>query len=365
MSKILILANYDGGLYHFRLELVQKLVKDGHHVVVSCPYGIYTDKIISEGCEYKVTPIARHGMNPVKECVLIAKYIKLINDVKPDVVLSYTVKPNIYGGIACSLTKTPYIANITGLGTAIENGGLIQKILCVLYKIGLRKAHKVFFQNTSNEQFFASQNMYNDKHIIIPGSGVNIQRYSPLEYPVDSETIKFLMIARIMKDKGIDEYLSAAEYIKAKYPNTEFHICGFCEPEYENKMDEIKNKGSVVYHGMVQNVRGLLQETHCTVLPSYHEGMANVLLESASCARPVVATNIPGCRETFDEGVSGFGCEVKSAQSLIDAIEKFLSLTYEEKVKMGIAGRQKVEKCFDRQIVVEAYIKEINAILNK
>ncbi len=365
MSKILFLVNHDVGIYNFRLELIQRILKEGHEIVISSPYGKRIDDLINEGCEYKEIELSRHGMNPVKECALIAKYIKLIKDVKPDVVLSYTIKPNIYGGIACSLTRTPYIANITGLGTAIENGGLIQKVLCVLYKIGLRKAHKIFFQNESNEQFFASQNMYNDKHIIIPGSGVNIQRYSPLEYPVNSETIKFLMIARIMKDKGIDEYLSAAQTIKAKYPNTEFHICGFCEPEYESKMDEIKNKGTVVYHGMVQNVRGLLQETHCTVLPSYHEGMANVLLESASSARPVIATTIPGCRETFDEGITGIGCEAKSAQSLIDAIEKFLLLSHEEKAKMGKEGRVKMEKCFDRQIVVEAYIKEINAILNK
>lgn len=365
MSKILFLVNHDVGIYNFRLEVIQRIIKEGHDIVISSPYGKRIDDLIGEGCQYKEIDLSRHGMNPIKECVLIAKYIKLINEVKPDVVLTYTIKPNIYGGIACSLTKTPYISNITGLGTAIENGGLIQKLLCVLYKIGLKKAHSIFFQNESNEQFFASQNMYKDKHILLPGSGVNIERYSSLEYPADSEIIKFLMIARIMKDKGIDEYLSAAENIKAKYPNTEFHICGFCEPEYEGRMDKIKNKGTVVYHGMVPDVRGLLQETHCTVLPSYHEGMANVLLESASSARPVIATNVPGCRETFDDGVTGIECEAKSTQSLIDAIEKFLSLSHEEKEQMGKKGRIKMEKCFDRQIVVEAYIKQINSILNK
>ncbi len=365
MSKILFLVNHDVGIYNFRLEIIQRILKEGHRVIVSSPYGERINDLINEGCEYKEITLTRHGMNPMKECVLIATYIKLIRDVKPDIVLSYTVKPNIYGGIACSITKTPYISNITGLGTAIENGGLIQKFLCILYKFGLKKAHKIFFQNKSNEEFFANKNIYIDKHVIIPGSGVNLERYSPLDYPDDMETTKFLMIARIMKDKGIDEYLSAAEIIKSEYPNTEFHLCGFCEPEYESKIDEIKNKGTVVYHGMVQNVREILKETHCTVLPSYHEGMANVLLESAACGRPVIATNIPGCRETFDEGITGIGCEAKSTQSLIDAIEKFLALSHEEKAQMGIAGRVKMEKCFDRQIVVEAYIKEINAILNR
>lgn len=365
MSRILILANHDGGLYHFRIELVQRLVSDGHCVVVSCPKGIYTDKIIANGCDYREINIARHGMNPVKEIGLVSHYIKLIKDVKPDVVLSYTVKPNIYGGLACSFTRTPYIANITGLGTAIENGGVMQKVLCVLYKIGLKKARKIFFQNTSNEQFFANQGIYENKHIVIPGSGVNLNRHSPIEYPENQEVIKFLMVARVMKDKGIDEYISAAETIRKKYSNTEFHICGLCEPEYETKLEEIKKQGVVIYHGVVKDVRTIIKETHCTVLPSYHEGMSNALLESAACARPVIASDIPGCRETFDEGVSGFGCEVKSSQSLIDAIEKFMSLTYDEKCEMGRAGRRKVEKCFDRQIVVEAYIKEINAILNK
>ena len=363
MGKILFLVNHDVGIYNFRLELIQRILNEGHQIVISSPYGKRIDYLINEGCEYKEIELSRHGMNPLKECVLIAKYIKLIKEVKPDVVLSYTIKPNIYGGIACSITKTPYINNITGLGTAIENGGMIQKVLCVLYKIGLRKAHKIFFQNAGNEEFFAQQNIYKEKHVIIPGSGVNLERYSPIDYPQSSEAVKFLMIARIMKDKGIDEYLQAAETIKEKYPNTEFHICGFCEPEYESKMEEIKE--NVVYHGMVNNVRELLQETHCTVLPSYHEGMANVLLESAACARPVIATDIPGCRETFDDGITGIACEAKSTQSLIDAIEKFLSLSYEEKEKMGKAGRIKMEKCFDRQIVVEAYIKEINEILNK
>lgn len=365
MSRILFLVNHDVGIYNFRLEVIQRILSEGHHVIISSPYGERIDDLINEGCQYEAIEFARHGMNPVKEAALIAKYIKQIKKIKPDVVLSYTVKPNVYGGIACSITKTPYIANITGLGTAIENGGAIQKLLCLLYKMGLKNAHKIFFQNTSNEEFFASKNLYKEKHLIIPGSGVNLQRYSVLDYPSDTEAVKFLMIARIMRDKGIDEYLSAAEAIKEKYPKTEFHICGFCEQEYESKIEDIISRGTIVYHGMVPNVREVLQNMHCTVLPSYHEGMANVLLESASCGRPVIATDIPGCRETFDNGVSGIACEAKSAESLIAAIEKFLSLSHEEKEQMGKAGRIKMEKCFDRQIVVEAYMKQINSILNK
>lgn len=365
MSKILFLVNHDITIYNFRMELVQALIKEGHQVIISSPYGDRIEYLINEGCEHKNIDISRHGMNPVKECVLIGKYIKLLNEVKPDVVLSYTVKPNIYGGIACSITNTPYIVNITGLGTAVENGGILQKILCMLYKIGLRKAHTIFLQNTYNADFFASKNLYKEKHKIIPGSGVNLERFSVIDYPEEKEIIRFLMIARVMKDKGADEYISAAKAIKEKYPNTEFHICGLCEEEYKAQLDEIKDKGIVIYHGLIDDVRTIIKDTHCTVLPSYHEGMPNVLLESAACARPVIATDIPGCRETFDEGITGISCEAKSAQSLIEAIEKFLSLSHEEKEQMGKAGRIKMEKCFDRQIVVEAYMKQINTILNK
>ena len=365
MSKILFLVNHDVGIYNFRLEIIQRILAEGHQVIVSSPYGKRIDDLIKEGCEYREIKLSRHGKNPFNECILIARYIKLIKNIRPDVVISYTIKPNIYGGFVCSLTKTPYISNITGLGTAVKNGGIIQKLVCFLYRIGLRKSHKIFFQNKGNMEFFANKNICEDKHHLIPGSGVNLQRFYPQEFPESDNVVKFLLIARIMKDKGIDEYLQAAEFIKEKYPNTEFHICGFCEPEYENKMDEIKNKGTVVYHGMVQDVRVLLKDMHCTVLPSYHEGMANVLLESAAFARPVIATNVPGCQETFDDGVTGFGCEAKSSQSLIDAIEKFLSLSHKEKENMGKEGRIKMEKCFDRQIVVEAYMKEINTILNK
>lgn len=365
MAKILFLVNHSITIYNFRLELVQALIKEGHQVIISSPYGNKIDDLIKEGCEFENIDISRHGMNPIKECVLIAKYIKLIKKVKPDVVLSYTIKPNIYGGMACSLTKTPYMVNVTGLGTAVENGGIMQKILCLLYKISLRKAHKIFLQNTYNAAFFAEKGLYKEKHQIIPGSGVNLKRFSVIKYPDEKENIKFLMIARVMKDKGADEYISAAKELKEKYPDIEFHICGLCEEEYKTQLDEIKDKGIIIYHGMVDDVRTIIKDTHCTVLPSYHEGMPNVLLESAACARPVIATNIPGCCETFDEGVTGFGCEVRSTQSLVDAIEKFLSLSHKDKENMGKAGRIKIEKRFDRQIVVEAYKKEINTIINK
>jgi galacturonosyltransferase len=188
---------------------------------------------------------------------------------------------------------------------------------------------------------------------------VNLQRFSPLEYPGE-ETTEFVFISRIMKEKGADQYLEAAEYIREKYPNTRFHICGFCEQAYEQKLKDLHDKGIIIYHGMVRDVKQVIAKTHCTIHPTYYpEGLSNVLLESAACARALITTNRSGCREVIDNGINGFVVEQKNAQDLIEKIEAFLALPWEQKKAMGIAGRAKVEKEFDRQIVVEKYLQEM------
>ena len=291
---------------------------------------------------------------------LLSYYKKIIKDVNPDIVLSYTIKPNIYGGMACKSLKVPYISNITGLGTAVEKDGLMQKISIVLYKIAFKKISCVFFQNTENRQFFIDKKIAVDKHRLIPGSGVNLEHFKVLESPSE-ETTEFVFISRIMKEKGIDQYLEAAEHIRSKYPDTRFHICGFCEEAYEDKLKMLQDKGIVIYHGMLRDVREILKETHCTIHPTYYpEGMSNVLLESTACGRPIITTDRSGCREVVDDGVNGYVVEQKNGQDLIEKIEMFLELDYEAKKQMGLAGREKVEKEFDRKIVVEAYVEEMN-----
>jgi galacturonosyltransferase len=237
----------------------------------------------------------------------------------------------------------------------------MQKISIILYKVAFKKVNCIFFQNTENRQFFIDNNIAVDKHRLIPGSGVNLEQFQVLEYP-PKNFIEFVFISRIMKQKGIDEYLESADYIRRKYPNTKFHICGFCEEEYEGKLKKLQDQGIIEYHGMMRDVRTILEKTHCIVHPSYHEGMANALLESAASGRPVSASNISGCLETFDEGISGFGFEVKNTTDLIDKLIKFIELSYEQKKAMGIAGRKKMEKEYDRNIVVKAYIEEIEKI---
>ncbi|WHX40387.1 glycosyltransferase family 4 protein [Mesobacillus sp. AQ2] len=357
MAKILIMANNDVGLYKFRKELIEELVKT-NEVYVSLPYGDLTPQLIELGCKLINTPINRRGTNPLTDLLLLMNYKKIIKNIKPNVVLTYTIKPNVYGGLASRLSGVPYLANITGLGTAVENSGLLQKLTLFFYKISLKKAKCVFFQNKENEEFLTKKITIN-KHRLIPGSGVNLTQYSLLEYP-DNDIVHFLFISRVMKEKGIEQYLDAAEYIKGKYPNTEFHVLGFCEDAYEDKLIEMQNKGIIQYHGMQNDVRKFHKISHCTIHPTYYpEGMSNVLLESAASGRPIITTDRSGCREIVEEGVNGFIVKEKNSKDLIQKIEMFLRLGYDTKKQMGLAGRKKVEREFDRQIVVNAYINTI------
>lgn len=362
--RILIFANNDSGLYSFRREVISAFIAEEYEVFVSVPKGSRFEQIGELGCKMIDTRIDRRGTNPITDSSLAVKYIKIINNIKPDVICSYTVKPNIYGGIVASLLGVPYIANITGLGSAAENPGALQKVLLIMYKIAFRKISCVFFQNEENMRFFKDHKIAKGKHRRIPGSGVNLKHFSVLPYPSE-DTTEFVFISRIMKEKGIEEYLDAAKNIRSQYPNTVFHICGSCEEDYESILKQKQKENIIIYHGGVSDVREIISKTHCTIHPSYHEGMSNVLLESSACGRPCLCSNIPGCREIVENYKSGFLFEPKNEESLIEAIEKFLVLSYEEQRQMGLYARQKVEKEFNRQIIVDAYIDEINKIMEK
>ena len=359
--KILIIANDDEGLYQFRKELIVELVKN-NEIFASVPAGPYKDDLISLGCKLELTNFNRHGTNPVRDFALLCNYIRIIRKISPDVVLTYTIKPNVYGGMACRVCKTPYITNITGLGTAVENGGVMQKITLFLYKLGLKKASCVFFQNEENERFMLKKGVIRGKHELIPGSGVNLKHFKEIDYPNDDKII-FSFISRIMKEKGIEQFLGAAESIKVKNPNIEFHICGYCEQDYQSKLNELAEKGVIVYHGCIRDVREMHAISHCTVHPTFYpEGLSNVLIESFSCCRPVITTDRSGCREVIDDGINGFLVKQKDTDDLIRTLEKFLTCSNAQRKDMGLAGRKKVEDVFDRNIVVTKYIETINMI---
>ena len=356
MKKVLILVNDVTTVLQFRTELVRALVEDGNEVIVSVPKSDRILEIEALGVKVVETEVSRHGKNPFKDLKLLKNYKKLLKNEKPDIVLTFTIKPNVYGGMACGKMKIPYIANITGLGV-VGDGGIMQKLMLWLYKQGLKKAKCVFFQNQGNEEFFKKKKVVSDKTELLPGSGVNVERFSFMEYP-KGEPINIVFVGRIIKDKGVFELAQAAEKLE-KQDNLRFTIVGDVEYGSENPF---ANKPNVECVGFHKDVKPYLQKAHAIVLPSYHEGMANVLLEAASCGRPILASNIPGCQETFDEGVTGFGFEPKNTASLCEAIEKFLALPYEQKCDMGKVGRKKVEAQFDRKIVVDRYLKQINSL---
>lgn len=361
--KILILTNNFVGLNSFRKEVVKALIDKGNEIVISAPFDEKKAYFEEIGCHLIDTQFNRKGTNPIKDLGLMLRYRQLLKQVKPDVVLSYTIKPNLYGGMACQLCGVPQIANITGLGSAVETPGWLQKLTILLYKIGLRKTHTVFFQNNANREFCLKNGMVEGHNVLLPGSGVNLQYHSMQNYPAEKDPIKFVFISRLLKEKGIEEYFAAAEVIKNKYPTTEFHIVGWCEDAYSEKLKELQDKGVIEYHGPVGDVRPMIGMANCTVHPSFYpEGMSNVLLESCAAGRPIITTDRPGCGEVVDDEINGFVVKQQDANDLVEKMERFINLPYEQKKQMGLNARKKVEREFDRQIVIDAYINEIDRI---
>ena len=359
--KILVVCNSLMGLIKFRKELLLKLIEEKNKVYVMAPISEYKQEVEKLGCKFIEIQMESRGMNIIHDLKLINALKKNIKNIKPNIVLTYTIKPNVYGGYVCQKLKIPYISNITGLGSAVENPGILQKITLFLYKIGLKKAKCIFFQNKDNLDFMLKKKIVNkDSCKLIPGSGVNLQYNKLFSYP-KNDKIVFLFISRVLYEKGIEEYINAAKVIKKKYPNTEFHILGPCDDnKYLDLLNELEKEKIIIYHGKVDDVRKYQRISNCTIHPSFYpEGMSNVLLESCAAGRPIITTNRAGCKEIVDDGVNGYLVNIKDTDMLIKKIEEFINLPYEEKKKMGLNGRKKVEKEFDRNIVIDAYMKEI------
>lgn len=361
--KVLILTNNFGGLHSFRKEVVRALVNAGCEVLISAPFDEKTHFFAEMGCRPIDTAFNRKGTNPLKDLGLMMRYRKLLRLVKPNVVLSYTIKPNLYGGMACQLCGVPQIANVTGLGSAVENPGWLQRLTILLYKVGLRKTHSVFFQNKANMEFCTKHKMVKGHIKLIPGSGVNLQHHAFQEYPEGNEPVRFIFISRLLREKGIEEYLTAAQDIKYKMPEVEFHILGACEENYQERIDKLQKEGIIIYHGRQPDVRPYISRAWCTVHPSFYpEGMSNVLLESCAAGRPIITTDRPGCGEIVEDGVNGYIVKQRDGYDVARKIEQFIALPYEKKCEMGLAARRKVEREFDRNIVVKAYMDCINSV---
>lgn len=366
--KILILTNYANGLYLFRKELLLGLMEDGYEISISIPPDENVDKLRrlnlkGKSPEIIETSFERRGNNPIQDFGLFRTYLRLLKQQNPNMVFTYTIKPNLYGGLACRIKRVPYICNVTGLGTAIENEGLLSKILLLFYRISMKKARRVFFQNSKNLDFMNQHGIAVTNCKLLPGSGINLEEHPFEDYPSEEQGICFLAVIRIMKDKGIEEYLEAARIMKARHEQTEFYLVGEYEEEtrsiYEPQIKELQEKNIIKYLGHIDYVKDIMAKSHIIVHPSYHEGLSNVLLEAAACGRPVLASNINGCIETFVEGESGFSFDIKSTKALVETMEKILALPASQRKLMGVIGRAWVEKNFDRKIVIEEYKDEL------
>lgn len=368
MKKVLIVINFDEGLYNFRKELLEKLVASGYEVHVAVPAGEYMERLQAMGCIFHNTALNRRGTNPLQEISLLRAYRKILRQVQPDVTLTYTIKPNVYMGFLCGIMKIPYVTTITGLGTAVEGSGLLQRLTQLMYRVALRRARLVFFQNETNEKLFVRWKIAPGRHKMLPGSGVNLQHFARQPFPEDSETVGFLFISRIMKEKGIEQLLDAAQEIRGRHPETRFRILGFLEEDYTGKerFERLQREGVIEFIGSVEDVIPYIRQSQCILHPSYYpEGMSNVCLEAAACGRAVITTDRAGCRETVLDGKSGFLVREKDSQDLIDKTERFLALSVEERKRLGENGRQYMEQRFDRNLVVERYLKAVERIANK
>lgn len=359
--KILILANSGMGILKFRKELILKMNEKNHEVYVSIPDIETKDSIEALGCKVIITPLNRRGKNPLDDIKLLLFYNKIEKKIKPDFVFTYTIKPNIYGGLISRINSIPYAPNITGLGTTFskEANSILKLLLKYMYKISLKSAKIIFFQNENNLEIFKKLKITKSPTKVLPGSGVNTKQFQYCLYP-QKKDITFVYFGRIMKEKGINEFLEAAKIITSKYSDVTFQIIGFSEDEQlSKKVSDFSNRGFITLFGFQKDTIKFIENASAIIQPSYSEGMSNVLLEASSSGRPVLASNIPGCKEIVDKN-TGILFEPKEVDSLVSAIEKFINMPFEAKVQMGINGRRKVKKEFSREIVIKEYLKIIN-----
>lgn len=362
--KVLFISNSIGGLRNFRYELIEALRKRGDDVFILSPLESSAQCFEDLGCVIKAIELNRKGVNPFAEVKLLYQYYNIIKEVNPDVALAYTIKPNIYGSVVCRWLGIPIIANITGLGEAVEGGGVIAFVTKQMYKWGLKKTDFVYFQNEEILRFFHNNKIKALNTSLIPGSGVNLEKFGYEEYPEENGENHFLYVGRILKEKGIQQFLECSECITKKYPNTYFHIVGIKDDvKYSAMVDDFHNKGIIIFHGQQTDVRPFLKKIHCLLHPSFYpEGMSNVLLECAATGRPAITTDKSGCKEVVDDNVTGYIVAQQSSPDLIEKVERFINLSYAEKCNMGQSARRRVEKTFDRKKVVAEYLYRIGQL---
>ncbi|TGE09793.1 glycosyltransferase family 4 protein [Hymenobacter fodinae] len=367
--RVAIVINTSWNIWNFRRSLVKALQAAGHEVLAIAPPDAYSARLETElGCQYVPILMENKGTNPVKDAQLTARFYKIYQRERPDVVLHYTIKPNIYGAIAARLAGIPSVNNVSGLGTVFIVKNLVSKVALGLYRFAFRFPKRIFFQNADDQQLFVENKLVNPAITdLLPGSGIDTDRFRPAAEFTRHSPFTFLMIARVLYEKGIEEYFEAARLVREAVPGTRVQLLGGIDESggvgvKRVVVEEWLRAGHVEYLGTSDNVAEHIAQADCVVLPSYREGTPKTLLEAAAMGKPIVTTDVPGCRETVIDGQNGLLCEVRNAQDLADKMLQILRLSDTALRQMGRAGRELAEQKFDEQIVLNKYLRVIEDV---
>lgn len=370
--KVMIVLNTAWNLVNFRAGLIRALVTQGYEVVAVAPNDEYAARLAKLGCRFVALPMDNKGKHLGRDLWLFFRFIRLLRQERPDVLLAYTVKPNVYGSLAAHVLGIPVVNNIAGLGTVFIRDNWLTRLVRILYKLALSRSRHVFFQNNEDMRLFVDNRLVSPHKVSrLPGSGVDLDafRYTPLHTSKDAP-LCFLLVARLLWDKGVGEYVAAARIVRQKYPSTRFQILGFLDVKNPTavtsaQMDDWVNQGVVEYLGVADDVKPYLIAANCVVLPSYREGVPRSLLEAAAIGRSVITTNAIGCRDVVEDGINGLLCQVADAPDLADKIVHFIEMTSNERTLMGQAGREKMQLEFDEKMVIRRYLHIISTILTE
>ncbi|MEP6794293.1 MAG: glycosyltransferase family 4 protein [Saprospiraceae bacterium] len=359
-KRIIIVANTTWNIYNFRLNIIRKLIREGHEVIVMAPVDkfIFYTETLPQVQHIPIRHLHRDSVNPFQDIRLFFEFVKLYKHYKPDLVLHYTVKPNIFGGFAARLLGIPSVAVVTGLGYSLIHEGWINRITRLLYKFSLPYHRKVIFENIDDKKLFEDEGLTSaDRSMSIKGCGVDTTAFSPNGDGRKEGMIIFTFIGRLLYDKGVKEFIEAAQIIKSN-DHIRFWLVGEIDKENpssisnEDLMKWIRDP-KIHYHGATDNIRKFIEKSDCIILPSYREGMPRVIMEAMAMERPVITTNTAGCRETVDDNINGYLVPVKNSEALANAMNKFIQLDTDTRMQMGRAGRIKVLNEFDDTIIAD------------
>ena len=365
--RIAVVLNTSWNIYNFRMNFVRALMADGHEVHTIAPHDDYTHYLEEAGCTHHDLKMDSRGANPLKDFLLVFELMSTYRKVKPDVILHYTIKPNVYGTLAAAILRIPSINNVCGLGTIFLKKNLVSAIAIALYRLAFRFPKKVFFQNPDDRTLFVDKKLVAPATTdLVPGSGIDLTRFAPSDFN-RNKTFTFLLVSRLITDKGVLEFIEAIRQLRAAGVEAKFQVLGAKDPHHKRgiKLDVINdwiNTGTIEYLGTAKDVRPFIQQADCIVLPSYREGTPRTLLEAASSAKPIIATDVPGCHQVVADGHNGLLCKLKDANDLAEKMKIMVGFDNETLKTMGVNGRKKAEKEFDEAIVINKYLGAIRCV---